>query len=90
MTLPRESGYILTVDGRSSIALCGGWEMSSECRRGELYGSCHEVTTLARPMGGVSDHWCVNCDKPLHEIKVGKHGTLLMSIEKHVIEELPW
>lgn len=89
MTLLRESGYILTVDGGASIALRGGWELSSQCRSGPNNGGlhqCHGTSTLIRGSG----FHCVHCEMPLYEIWVGEYRTSWTSIEPHVIEEEPW
>ncbi|HET6915027.1 MAG TPA: hypothetical protein VFH56_02945 [Acidimicrobiales bacterium] len=90
LTLPRESGYILTVDGESAIALCGGWEMSTQCRRGRFPGEQH-VLRMENGIGWFSPrYWCGHCDMPLHPISWDDEDSELMSIEHHTIEELPW
>lgn len=82
-------GYVLTADGRSSIALCGGWEMSTECRRGPRDGETHILRPEYSHSGSVS-YWCEHCEMPLHPIGIRPKEAALMSIEKHVIEEWPW
>jgi hypothetical protein len=81
-------GYILTADRKSSIALCGGWEMSLVCGRGPNAGSVHYARHEA--VGGRSVFVCANCGMPLHEIWVNEFESEWMSIEPHVIEEIPW
>lgn len=90
-------GYLVTVGGRASIALCGGWEMSTTCRRGVYRGLPHAPIFETRPgrsrptgTAGDDGFWCRQCDMPLHEIGADLEHSELMSIERHVIEELPW
>lgn len=80
-------GYLVTVDGRGSIALCGGWEMSTTCRRGPADGARHSSVFGGRHDDGF---WCRECDMPLHLIGADPEYSQLMSIEPHIIEELPW
>lgn len=82
-------GHVMTVDGCSSIALCGGWEMSTTCRRGPRTNLQHDASSDWSGVGEVDWH-CKHCKMPLHVIGSGIDDSQLMSIEHHYIEEIPW
>lgn len=82
-------GYVMTVDNETSIALCGGWEMSVTCRRGPSVGERH-ASRVDLDAYGFNRFGCEACDMPLLPIGPRIVEYELMSVEPHVIEELPW